>query len=122
MKEKISNKVLIQDAKYDTFRIFLEYLYTSQLPNLDLEVLSELLHLAEQYMLEHMKSLCEKQMKKYATAKTVSELYELAKRYNAQTLERHCIKVGVRFYEILAGDKGGVSKTLLRAVKQRLNR
>jgi len=58
MKES-SGQVEVGETRYDVFRVLLEYLYTGDDRLITPETSVELLCLAEQYLLPHLKEICE---------------------------------------------------------------
>jgi hypothetical protein len=95
---------------------FLEYLYTGQLPQPHAadEVL-ELLQLGDRYMLEHLKSLCERKLAKLLTLKNLSTFYEAALHFKGPELQERCVKYGLKFYDSL--DKKTINKSLFLELK-----
>ena len=65
MKEGYEDSIEIQDATYDRFFAFLQFLYTDDIPalkedDMDVEMVIELLSIADQYMVDTLKTICEK--------------------------------------------------------------
>lgn len=67
MKEGYEDSIEIQDVSYNWFYSFLQYLYTDEVPvlrenDIDIKMIIELLSIADQYMVDSLKTLWEKQL------------------------------------------------------------
>lgn len=65
-RESSEREIHIQDCSYDAFKMMVEYIYSGETPHVlrvgsltDPVHAAELLAMADQYMLEHLKQLCE---------------------------------------------------------------
>ena len=93
MKEQIQGVIRISDSSYETFLTFLLYLYTGNIMTSgsvvesDLQELSDLLVLADRYMLEHLRLSCEKRMENYVDLSNVVTIYLISLEYNASQLK-----------------------------------
>jgi len=91
----------LEDAKIDTFMIFLEFLYTSHMPEFEDEKLFELLLLADQFQSPRLVSWCEYLFTKVIERKCeqtiehadfdVIALLNTCSRCNAEQLEAWCL-------------------------------
>jgi len=77
--------------------LMLEYLYTGLLPDLRVDVNSpsfelavDLLGLADQYLLDHLKQMCERQLQNAVGDETAEALLQVAERANAWQLQQIC--------------------------------
>lgn len=105
MVESSGGKIVIEDFSYETFRTFLEYLYTGTLPEiLPFDLGTELLHLADQYLVGHLKHLCEIRIQRYINKDNVVEFYELSKQLQAAELQQFCLKFLLKHYKELILD------------------
>jgi len=117
MKECVEGKIEICEVRYSIYYSFLLYIYSGQLPKLsNLDEYIDLLQLSDRYMLEHLKSLLQRQLKVYMTVANVDLLFETSLKYKADELNAFCVKYAVRYYDILP-DKKSMNKELLSAVK-----
>jgi hypothetical protein len=105
MKEAIEGKIEIKEVQYNIFKALLEYIYTNQLPRLKPADTLDLLKLGDRYMLEHLKSLCERYLKKYIDIENFTLLFEVAEKYKAPELRNFCVKYCVKYYDVLKKEK-----------------
>ncbi|CAK9828726.1 RCC1 and BTB domain-containing protein 1 [Anthophora retusa] len=86
-----NNKSVIQHEQfsYNTYKIFLKYLYTDEIdtPN-DIE---ELTNLADAYLDSQLKRRCVQLMKKSLTIADVASFYSLSIKFNAKELTECCL-------------------------------
>lgn len=118
MKETINNKIEIKDFKYDLYKAFLIYIYTSKLVKLEKKELIKMLNISDQYMMEHLKRLCELQLGSLIETKDVNYLFEVSEKYNAPELKRFCINFVAKYYETL--DKKKINKNLMNRAKLKI--
>ena len=67
----------------------------------------ELLKLADLYIIEHLKSLCEKSLFRYINVENVVSFYQIAEQYNGPELKEFCFKFMLKHYEALVIKEGG---------------
>ena len=96
------SEIEIPNCTYDTFVTMMEYIYTGHIPKTSIDsVISgdegqsieravELLELADQFFLEHLKQLCERMLKPAITADTVDYFLQISQKTNARQLEAVC--------------------------------
>lgn len=118
MKETIDNRIEIKDYNYDLYKVFLIYIYTSKLMKLDKKDLITMLRISDQYLVEHLKRLCELQLSSVIETRDVNQLYEESEKYNAPELKKSCIHFVAKYYETL--EKKKFNKNLIH--KARLKR
>jgi hypothetical protein len=82
----------------------------------------ELLKLGDQYILEHLKSICERFIFKYVDLSNVVTLYKLAESFNAVELREFCFKFMLKHYETLVLKQEGeeVPEHLLASLRKYL--
>jgi len=91
MSENKLGKVRIEDTSYSRFREFLLYLYTGFVPiGGDIQSIADLLVLADRYLVDHLRSVCEKRLEKFVTIENVVSLHLMASQYNAPQLSGYC--------------------------------
>ena len=59
MKESTQTEIVVQDWSYNSYLLMMEYLYTGSIINLSQKVALDLLGLADSYILDSLKFLCE---------------------------------------------------------------
>ncbi|XP_058806212.1 protein roadkill-like [Phymastichus coffea] len=90
MKEKEENVVDVLDVKYHIMKELLRFMYASKVNNVQANA-SELLAAADKYSVKGLKVLCEYELSRTITFKSVFELLELAKMHNANFLKAQTI-------------------------------
>lgn len=90
-------EIHIEEGSYEIFKLMLEYIYTGEPPYVlqvgsqtDPMMAAELLALADQYMLDHFKQLCEARLTEEVREDTVESILELAERSNSWQLRAVC--------------------------------
>lgn len=96
-REMSEREIYIEEGSYSIFKLMMEYIYTGEPPYVlqvgsqtDPMVAAELLVLADQYMLDHLKQLCEARLTEEVREDTVDSILELAERSNAWQLRGVC--------------------------------
>ena len=87
LTERQTNTLQIKDIKPDVFAEVLRFLYTDHVENLD-ALATELLPVADKYMLGMLKAKCEASLSRNVTLENFSELLLLADLYSADGLKR----------------------------------
>jgi speckle-type POZ protein len=81
-------KIKVEDYSFDTYKTFLSYLYTTKinLQSADLDVLLELIRLADEHMIDNLKILCERHIleehNSYVKVENVCELFQYADNFS----------------------------------------
>jgi speckle-type POZ protein len=93
MIEGNTQEVTILDVDPETFRLLLQYIYTSDVrPNsLYFKQVRDLIYAAEKYQLNELKNICFESLTKYISLGNISELAMLAHRYKAPESVRNQI-------------------------------
>lgn len=96
-RESSEREIHIEEGSYEVFKLMLEYMYTGEPPYVlqvgsqtDPMLAAELLTLADQYMLDHLKQLCEARLAEEVREDTVDSILELAERSNSWQLRAVC--------------------------------
>mmetsp|Transcript_9778 Transcript_9778/g.8611 ORF Transcript_9778/g.8611 Transcript_9778/m.8611 type:complete len:109 (-) Transcript_9778:53-379(-) len=76
MREGYEDSIVIEDVTYDCFKAFLQFLYTDEVPalrekDIDVEMVIELMSIADQYLVNQLKILCEKTIERNIKVKNV---------------------------------------------------
>eukprot|EP01112_Ceratiomyxa_fruticulosa_P008154 TRINITY_DN2109_c0_g1_i4.p1 TRINITY_DN2109_c0_g1~~TRINITY_DN2109_c0_g1_i4.p1 ORF type:complete len:553 (-),score=112.31 TRINITY_DN2109_c0_g1_i4:287-1945(-) len=102
MKES-SGEVEVGETRYEVFRVLLEYLYTGDDKLITPETSVELLSLSEQYLLPHLKGLCEEIAIHHIDKENAAFLLRTADLYSCEKLRKVAIKFcGKNHAQILA--------------------
>lgn len=64
------------------------------------DIAEELLHAADQYMLDGLKHLCEESISQGLTMENLTETYDLAENFNAPQLGRRCALFALEHYVV----------------------
>jgi leucine-zipper-like transcriptional regulator 1 len=85
-------EIEIQNASYNAFLTMMEYIYTGRIsPELtDMHSICDLLGLADQFFLDHLKQTCEWMLQTQINVDTVDYLLEVAQETNAVQLSNIC--------------------------------
>ena len=89
MKEKLTNRVKIEDVELPVLQEMLTFMYTGKSPNLK-SMTSELLFAADKYQLDRLKLMCEEELCSKLNVTNASQTLELADRHNATQLKEFC--------------------------------
>jgi len=96
-RESSQKEIIIYDYSYKVFSLMIEYLYTGQAPTVYVEqdasklgMVIELMKLADQYMLDHLKQICETKLQDVVRDDTVDYLLQVADQTNAWQLSSIC--------------------------------
>ncbi|XP_044479313.1 BTB/POZ domain-containing protein At4g08455-like [Mangifera indica] len=92
MEEKQTATIEITDASHDVLCEFINYLYTAEI-SLDEKLACELLELAENYDVEHLKAYCEKFLVSKLNWENSITRYVFAHRHNAERLLRAALSL-----------------------------
>jgi len=96
------SEIEIPNCSYEAFLTMIEYIYTGQAPKIDvvsstgvadaraIDRVVDLLELADQFFLEHLKQLCERKLKPAITAETLDYFLQISQKTNALQLEAVC--------------------------------
>ncbi|XP_057317899.1 speckle-type POZ protein B-like [Microplitis mediator] len=98
MKEKRDNEVTIPDIEPEIFNKLLEFIYTDDINNLDMDAAS-LLEAANKYQLLKLKSLCEESLSKSASIDNAIKLMILADLHNANQLFERVLELIIKNIE-----------------------
>lgn len=96
MREGFELSISIEDTSYQCFYSLLEYLYTEQVEALqqfevELNFALDLLSLADQYLLEHLKRKCEEAIQKSIRIEDVCLMLNIAVSRGANNLKKKCL-------------------------------
>eukprot|EP00887_Chlorella_sp_A99_P002122 scaffold21.g2122.t1 len=88
-REKDASQIPIPNVRWPVFRAMMTCIYTGtvEVPS---DLAQELLEVADQYMLDRLKQLCEAAITKELAPDNVSAAFDLAEAFNAPDLARQC--------------------------------
>ncbi|XP_057318255.1 speckle-type POZ protein B-like [Microplitis mediator] len=98
MKENRDNEVAIPDIEPEIVNKLLEFIYTDEINDLDMDAAS-LLDAADKYQLLKLKSLCEESLSKSASIDNAIELMILADLHNANQLFERVLELVIKNIE-----------------------
>ena len=100
-REASQKRIIIHDVRYNVFMKMMEYLYTGAAPELavddsadiqaDFELVMDLLQCSDQFMLDHLKEICEMHLASVVGDESVDILLEHAEMCNAVQLKDVCV-------------------------------
>jgi len=88
------------DCKLAPFQAMLEYLYTDNIPS-NCDALSDLSALAEEYLLLHLKSICEIKMLDSLDLYNAASMLVHADLYRCEVLKKYCLQFIMTSHELL---------------------
>ena len=98
-RESTLSFIPIPNCSYRAFIAMMEYIYTGEAPNITIDENSmdegiaqaiELLELADQFFLDHLKQVCERILQPAVCSETYEFLLNAAEKTNARQLESVC--------------------------------
>lgn len=94
--ETSTNAPLALSFPANILEILIDYLYTGDSPDLfscdDVEMLLQVLIMADQLLVSHLKQICEKSLAYLITLKNAAELLEFSNVYRAKQLQNTCME------------------------------
>ncbi|XP_057438665.1 ARM REPEAT PROTEIN INTERACTING WITH ABF2-like [Lotus japonicus] len=88
--ESDAQDIEIPNIKWDVFELMMRFIYTGTI-DVNLDIAEDLLSLADQYLLDNLKSLCEHAISQDISVDNVSLMYEMSEAFNATSLRNVCI-------------------------------
>ena len=122
MRESTQQKIVLHDQSYDVFMALLEYLYTDRVQALQephaVEFALDLLSVADQFLVEPLKMLCENAIQKSICVDNVASMLATADARGAVGLRKKCFKYILRHFGKVIGTPAfsEISKPLLQEV------
>ncbi|XP_058740263.1 ARM REPEAT PROTEIN INTERACTING WITH ABF2-like [Vicia villosa] len=89
-KEMKAKDIEIPDIKWNVFELMMRFIYGGTV-DVDLDVAPDLLKVADQYLLDGLKRICESVISKDISVENVSVMYVMSDTYNATSLKYSCI-------------------------------
>ena len=92
MKETTQSQIQVKDWSYNSYLLMMEYLYTGSIVNFNHRVALDLLGLADAYILDALKYLCENTLMQNVDNDNVCALLIEANKYSSAELKKFCIQ------------------------------
>uniref|UniRef100_A0A3Q7H5S6 BTB domain-containing protein n=1 Tax=Solanum lycopersicum TaxID=4081 RepID=A0A3Q7H5S6_SOLLC len=89
-RERDAKDIEIPNIPWDVFELMMRYIYTGSV-DVNMGVAKDLLRVADQYLLEGLKRLCEYAIAQDISVENVSLMFELSEAFNALSLRNACI-------------------------------
>lgn len=83
-------EIEIPDCSYNAFLAMMEYIYTGRIPVMEMHDICDLLAIADQFFLDHLKQKCEQLLQQSVGPDTVEYLHSVAQRTDAHQLLAIC--------------------------------
>ena len=90
MKESSQTTIDVLEWSHNSYLLMMEYLYTGTIVNFNPRIALDLLGIADAFMLEKLKYLCENTLMHNVDNDNVSSLLIDANKYGAQELKKFC--------------------------------
>ncbi|CAM8894470.1 unnamed protein product [Rhodiola kirilowii] len=90
-REKNDTDVIIPNVKWDVFELMMRYIYTGHV-DISSNVAQDLLVIADQYLIDGLKRLCELAIAKDICLDNLELIYELSEAFNAKVLKGSCLQ------------------------------
>jgi len=123
MRESTQHEIVLHDQQYDVFMALLEYLYTDrvqaiQQKTVKVEFALDLLSVADQFLVEKLKMLCENSIQKSIDVDNVAHMLSTADQRMAAGLRKKCFEYILRHFGKVIGTQAfsEISKPLLQEV------
>ncbi|EXC17557.1 Arm repeat protein interacting with abf2 [Morus notabilis] len=104
-REKDARDIEIPDIKWEVFELMMRFIYTGSI-DIATDIAQDLLRVADQYLLEGLKRLCEYTIAQDISLENVSSMYELSEAFNALSLRHTCILFILQQFEKLSAKPG----------------
>ena len=110
MRESQQSEIVLHEQTYDVYMALLEYLYTDIVEGLDpqhvrLEFALDLLAVADQYLLDPLKRMCEKAIHKSIDVDNVAYMLATADTRQAHELRKRCFDFIMRHFGKVIGTR-----------------
>ncbi|EEA05890.1 kelch motif family protein [Cryptosporidium muris RN66] len=101
MRESSSETIYLHHICKREFYAIIKFLYTSYLDEIDVEILCNIMHLADIYDIKSLSEICERKIRNYTDISNVCKLVDIANRYNANTIVDYCIEFAANHASIV---------------------
>jgi hypothetical protein len=91
MRESRAQEVVIPDVRHSIFLALLEYLYTDDAAEVQLDMAMELFEAADKFGVERLKAICEHRLLQSINIDNAAGLFHAADQHNALGLREKCV-------------------------------
>uniref|UniRef100_A0A7S3INU8 BTB domain-containing protein n=1 Tax=Strombidium inclinatum TaxID=197538 RepID=A0A7S3INU8_9SPIT len=105
MKESTEKEIHVKDWSFNSYLLMMEYLYTGSIQNLNSRVALDLLGLADQYLLDRLKFLCENTLTQNVDNENVISTLIEANKYQSAELKKYCINFLIKNFQEVSSSK-----------------
>lgn len=95
----------MHDWSYNSYLLMMEYLYSGSISNFSPKTAADLLGLADAYMLEGLKYLCENTLMHHVDNENVCALLIEANKYSSGELKKFCIAHMIKNFKEISTSK-----------------
>ena len=106
MKESTQSTIEVKDWSYSSYKLMMAYLYSGSIANFNPQVALDLLGLADAYMLEGLKYLCENTLMHNVDNDNVCALLIDANKYSSTELKKFCINYLIKNFSEVQNTRG----------------
>lgn len=99
MKETTQSQIQVKDWSYNSYLLMMEYLYTGSIVNFNHRVALDLLGLADAYILDGLKYLCENTLMQNVDNDNVIQFLIDSNKYQGAELKKFCISYLIKNFQ-----------------------
>ena len=99
MKETTQSQIAVKDWSYNSYLLMMEYLYTGSIVNFNHRVALDLLGLADAYILDGLKYLCENTLMQNVDNDNVIQFLIDSNKYQGAELKKFCISYLIKNFQ-----------------------
>lgn len=97
--ESRATEVAIEDVKYETFVLFLEYMYSDHVELTTADVTMDLFQVADRFGVERLKKICEGELVASIKIDNAAQILLAADAFNAERLRERCLNYIVNNFD-----------------------
>ncbi|GAM26920.1 hypothetical protein SAMD00019534_100950 [Acytostelium subglobosum LB1] len=105
MKESQESELKVEEHSPAVFRKMIEYIYTDAMNEEDMEMILKLIIIADEYLLESLKGLCEQKLIGEINIANAPLLFSHSDVYNCKQLKKHALNFILSSIKRIAGTK-----------------
>jgi hypothetical protein len=96
---------VVKDWQFNSYLLMMEYLYTGSIQSLNSKVALDLLGLADQYLLDRLKFLCENTLMQSVDNENIIPTLIEANKYQSVELKKFCFNFLIRNFTEISSSK-----------------
>ena len=106
MKETQTQKLVIEGFESDTFLALLQYIYTDNIENIEVDTALDLLQAANMYVADDkLIDICTSMVMKGTDTENVGYVYQIARMSNASKLQQFCLgMIGNDYFSVIKSE------------------